>query len=225
MNSFTTSFTKLDPRSHGLFISFEGIDGCGKSTQIKRLEKNLINLGYNPIVFREPGGTKFGEKLRDSILTSDKKLSPLAEAHLFCSSRAQLLYEEILPLLSRSRKNIVILDRYLYSSMAYQGEGRGLGQECIANLHSNHPLNITPHLTFYLKISAETSLKRQDVRNSKKDYFEQEQNDFYIKLINGYEKAFNLFGHGVKEISGEKDLNTIEKEILGYTKEVLKSHE
>ena len=225
MNTSATTFNKLDPKTNGLFISFEGIDGCGKSTQIKKLKNNLQQMGYNPLVFREPGGTKFGEKLRDSILTSKKKLSPLAEAHLFCSSRAQLLFEEILPFLSASKNNVVILDRYLHSSLAYQGEGRNLGLECVVNLHSNYPLNITPHLTFYLKISPETSFKRQDNRNSEKDYFEQEKNDFYIKLISGYEKAFNLLQDGVKEVCGERDLTTIENEIFSHTQEVLKNHE
>ena len=82
MNTSATTFMKLDPKTNGLFISFEGIDGCGKSTQIKILKNNLEQMGYNPVVFREPGGTKFGEKLRESILTSKKKLSPLAR-HIY----------------------------------------------------------------------------------------------------------------------------------------------
>ena len=108
-------------------ISFEGIDGCGKTTQIQALKDYLENLGYNVLCLREPGGTKFGEKLREAILDSTSKILPISEAYLFASSRAQLLNDLVVPFITASRKNICILDRFIHSSAAYQGFARKPG--------------------------------------------------------------------------------------------------
>ena len=108
-------------------ISFEGIDGCGKTTQIQALKHHLENLGYNVLCLREPGGTSFGEKLREAILESSNKILPISEAYLFASSRAQLLSELVIPFISKTNKNICILDRFIHSSIAYQGFARNLG--------------------------------------------------------------------------------------------------
>ena len=207
LNKFTSPNTQ-----DSFFISFEGIEGSGKTTQIKFLYDELTSRGYEVHLFREPGGTTFGEKLRSAILESEEKVFPMAEACLFASSRAQLLDSKILPLLAKP-KQIVIVDRYLDSSLAYQGIARGLGFETILNLHQEAPLNTLPHLSIYLRIDLETSMQRQSQRGSSKDYFEKENQRFYQDLIMGYDKASEIFKERFLVIDGKKDLNSIGSEI------------
>jgi dTMP kinase len=182
-----------------LFLSLEGIEGSGKSTQIKILESFLQSKGHRTLTLREPGGTNFGEKLREAILQSQVPLHPLAECHLFLASRAQLLKEKILPFLLEP-KSVVILDRYLDSSLAYQGFARGLGLETVLTLHQHHPLNLVPHRTYFLDINLETSLQRQKARGQAKDYFESEKTEFYQKLIDGYRTLAQEFSGRILKI-------------------------
>jgi dTMP kinase len=203
-----------------LFISMEGIEGSGKSTQIKSIAKFLEDNGYQVLTLREPGGTKFGEGLRSAILGSEHSLHPLAEAYLFAASRAQLLNEKILPFL-KSTKSAVILDRYLDSSIAYQGMARGLGAETIIDIHRYSPLNIAPNMTFYLKIDLETSMKRQDARGNSKDYFEKESKDFYKDLISGYDLCAQLFPKRVRVIDAKKSVAEVADLLLAELKRSL----
>ena len=135
-NNFNSSASK------GLFFTFEGIEGAGKSTQIKLLTEKLENNGMNVLCVREPGGTRFGEKLRQAILHSTKPLHPYSEALLFASSRGQLLHEKILPHLEKE-KSVVICDRYIDSSLAYQGFAREFGMDKILQVHSRAPLTLS----------------------------------------------------------------------------------
>ena len=136
-------FTTAPAHPTSYFISFEGIEGAGKTTQAKRLQAYLSSLNKQVTLFREPGGTKFGEGLRQSILQCQEPLAAVAEAYLFASSRAQLLHQEILPQLQRPNQ-VVLLDRYYDSSVAYQGFGRNLGPETIAQIHQRPPLHYMP---------------------------------------------------------------------------------
>lgn len=198
---------------NSFLLSFEGIEGSGKSTQIKKLSAVIEKSNFEVSYFREPGGTKFGEKLRAAILESDAQIDPLAEANLFAASRAQLLFQVVLPLLNRPNQ-VVILDRFLDSSLAYQGQARGLGADCILDLHKRAPLNTTPHCTFYLKIDSETSLQRQNTRGDEKDYFEKENIDFYNKLISGYDQAAEIFPARIATIDGTLDEDQVSKLII-----------
>lgn len=184
------------------FLSLEGIEGSGKSTQIKEIENFVTQKGFRVLTLREPGGTGFGEKLREAILTSQTPLHPLAECHLFLSSRAQLLKEKILPFLLQP-KSVVILDRYVDSTLAYQGKARKLGYETVLTLHQHDPLNLLPHRTYFLDISLETSLERQKARGNAKDYFEQEKNEFYQNLVDGYRELSGLFSERILKINAE----------------------
>lgn len=186
------------------FISFEGIEGAGKSTQIIRTQKFLEEMNFRVLVLREPGGTSFGEKLRKAILESNSPIHPVAEMHLFASSRAQLLHEVTLKELAVPG-TVIIYDRYIDSTMAYQGMGRGLGIEAVLKVHQSFPLTLMPHLTLYVAIGLNTSHRRQQMRQIPKDYFERQGNDFYQKLIDGYEKAHELFPNRVLKIDGERD--------------------
>lgn len=194
------------------FISFEGIEGAGKSTQITEAKNFLESKGFRVIVIREPGGTTFGEKLRQAILSSNQEIHPLAEAYLFASSRTQLLQEVILNELAIAG-TVVICDRYIDSSLAYQGHSRELGVANVLQMHSIFPLTLVPHRTFYLRIGAKTSNVRQKIRNAPKDYFESKGEDFYQKLVTGYDLAAELFPERIQVINAERDLKQIGTDI------------
>ncbi len=196
-----------------IFLSFEGIEGSGKTTQIKEIEKYVMERGYRTLTLREPGGTVFGEKLREAILESTEPLHPLAECHLFLASRAQLLKEKILPFLLVP-KSVVILDRYIDSTLAYQGKARKLGYETILDLHKFNPLNLLPHRTYFLDISLETSMERQAARGSKKDYFESEKHEFYLHLIDGYREVATLFPERILKINANVKPDDLSANIL-----------
>ena len=192
------------------FFSFEGIEGAGKSSQIILLKTFLEKKNFRVIVLREPGGTAFGEKLRQVILENKSEITPLAEAHLFASSRAQLLSEVTLKELSIPN-TIVIYDRYIDSSIAYQGHSRGLGVAEVLEIHNVFPLNLIPHLTFYLYIDVDTSVQRQNLRNLPQDYFESKGEEFYKKLIVGYDHAQAHFPKRIVKIAAEQPLEEISK--------------
>jgi dTMP kinase len=190
------------------FISFEGIEGAGKSTQIIKAKEYLENQGHRVLVLREPGGTPFGEKLRQAILNSKNDIHPVAELHLFASSRAQLLEEVTLRELN-TPGTVIIYDRYIDSTIAYQGKARGLGTKSILQTHSTFPLTLVPHKTFYLKIDPETSQSRQKMRNAPKDYFERKGLDFYKKLVEGYEEVTHLFPTRVVTIDADRSIDNV----------------
>lgn len=204
-----------------IFISFEGIEGAGKTSQIETAKKHLESKGFEVISLREPGGTSIGESLRETILNSTTKLHPLTEAHIFCAARAAILSETVLPFLQKEGKTAVILDRYIDSTFAYQGHGRGLGVETILELHKHSPLNTMPNKTFYLKISWETSVARQKLRGQKLDYFEKEKKSFYQKLIEGFDDASSLFPQRVKVIDGEQEQKQVSANIVTALDEML----
>lgn len=203
------------------FISLEGIEGSGKSTQIKHLEEILKNKGFRVLTLREPGGTEFGEKLREAILKSSAPLHPMAECHLFLASRAQLLKEKILPFLLVP-KSVVILDRYIDSTLAYQGKARKLGIQTVLELHRHDPLNLLPHRTYFLDISLETSLERQLKRGQEKDYFESEKTEFYSNLIDGYREMANLFPERILKIDASVSPEAVAKIIDEDLEKILK---
>lgn len=198
------SFYRSPVTPESFFLSLEGIEGSGKTTQIKYIENFLKDKGYRVLTLREPGGTTFGEKLREAILMSQTPLHPLAECHLFLASRAQLLKEKVLPFLLNP-KSVVILDRYMDSTLAYQGKARGLGIETVLELHRHEPLCLVPHRTYFLDISLETSHERQKLRGNEKDYFESEKNEFYQSLVDGYREMAELFSERILKIDASVD--------------------
>jgi dTMP kinase len=201
-------------------ISFEGIEGSGKSTQIKLLKEHLEQKNYRVLLLREPGGTAFGENLRSAILNSDEKIFPLSEAFLFAASRTQLLNEKVLPFLDQ-KNSVVILDRYIDSSIAYQGFARELGIQTILDIHSFGKLKIVPQLTLYLKINLETSMARQDSRGNKKDYFEKENQHFYSKLIEGYDTCAEEFKDRIKTIDATKSIENVTNSMIAQIDDLL----
>ena len=204
------------------FLSFEGIEGAGKSTQALLAQNHLERKNFRVIVLREPGGTSFGEHLRKAILESHSDIHPLAEAYLFASSRVQILHDVILKELHEPN-TVVICDRYIDSSLAYQGVARGLGIDHILKIHTPFPLNLLPHRSFYMKISVDTSRKRQKIRNAPKDYFESRNHQFFEDLILGYDLVARLFTERVRVIDGEEDISTISQAVLSEVDKLLES--
>lgn len=148
-----------EPGRRGIFISFEGLDGCGKTTQIERLAARLRALGREVVVAVEPGGTRIGQQIRRILLdAANRELAPAAEMLLYFASRAQNIREVILPALERGA--IVLADRFTDSTLAYQGGGRGLGEAAVRELHRIACGDLTPELTLLLDIDPEASLAR-----------------------------------------------------------------
>src|SRR2546426_7041460 len=178
----------------GRFISFEGLDGCGKSTQIEKLANVLRAQGTSIVATREPGGTSAGEKIRQLLLdTSTSGLSSMAELALMFASRAQHIKEVIQPALSEGR--IVLCDRFTDSTEAYQGGGRKLGSKPVLQLHEVLCGNLQPDLTILLDNDVNVTVERARRRNRQhknrrpdkdENRFEQENRAFFGRVRNAY---------------------------------------
>ena len=215
------SFTTIPSHPTSVFLSLEGVEGAGKSTQGMKLCQYLKSLGKEVTLLREPGGTVFGEELRKTILQCQKPLDPLAEAYLFASSRSQLMQEKILPLLKLPHQ-VVVVDRYYDSSVAYQGFARKLGPNIIENIHSNPPLSYMPHLSFYLKISMDLSLARMESREKPKDYFESQGQSFLATIISGFDWCAKHYPERVVTITGDGNVEQVSQHIQQVLDEKLK---
>jgi dTMP kinase len=178
----------------GKFVTFEGLDGCGKSTQAERLAAVLREQGFQVLVTREPGGTATGEKIRHLLLdTSTAGLSPFAELALMFASRAQHIEEVIQPALAQGQ--LVLCDRFTDSTEAYQGGGRKLGSEPVLALHRILCGNLKPELTILMDSDIAASVERARRRNRRRDptgrgenenRFEQESRAFFGRVRNTY---------------------------------------
>ncbi len=167
-----------------MLITFEGIDGCGKTTQINNLTEYLKSRSLQVTVFREPGGTVLSEKIRDLLLHETDEMDFRTELLLFSAARSQLVVEKVIPLLNKGE--LVILDRYYDSTVAYQGYGRNSIQ--IDHVHFLNKLathNTIPDITFYLSISPDIASKR--TQNSQKDRMEKAGTAFFERVKNGYD--------------------------------------
>jgi len=169
-----------------MFITFEGLDFCGKSTQVKLLKEKLEEMGKKITLIREPGGTQISEKIRDILL--DKKNSEMhieAELLLFSASRAQLVREKIIPLLKDGF--FVISDRFHDSSIAYQGFGRGISLNSVKAIQEFAIGSAIPNLTFFIDLPLnEIDKRREKFGATNLDRIELSENDFYNRVRNGY---------------------------------------
>ena len=175
----------------GVFISFEGLDGCGKTTQLARLNETLLARGLKVLATREPGGSRIGERMRSILLDSRTGgLSPLAELALMFADRAQHIEEVIDPALRVG--TIVLCDRYTDSTEAYQGHGRELGSDLVLSLHRQLCHDLWPDLTLLLDSNLDASISRARSRNKKSDSregrFENENAAFFRRVRKGFDK-------------------------------------
>ncbi len=187
-----------------LFIVFEGLDGSGKSTQQQLLNDKLQFDKISNISFREPGSTVIGDQIV-KILQSDQKLSPLSELLLFYVSRSAIIEEKIKPALANY--DVVICDRYFYSSIAYQGYGRGMNIGFINQINDEVVKNIIPDLIFYMDISWEEKKKRKGININ--DRFEKEDRVFHNKVRSGYKSMAKKDSDKWKIIDAEENVENI----------------
>ncbi len=168
-----------------MFITFEGADGSGKTTQLLRLAKTLTKLGYPVVTTREPGGTKVAEKIRDLLLHEwEEPIYKETEALLYAGARAQHVEGLIKPALEQG--HIVLCDRFIDSSLVYQGMARGLGQEEVLSINRMAIKDLWPDCTFVIDIPVEVSKKRMSLMGKELDRLEQEQEAFKEKIREGY---------------------------------------
>jgi len=210
--------------SRGYFITFEGLDGSGKTTQLRRLAAWLESEGHKVITLRQPGGTALGDRIRSILLDSRSEatlgpIAPLAEMALMFADRAQAIHEIILPALSSGA--IVLCDRYTDSSEAYQGAGRELGSERILAMHHAVCDNLQPDLTLLLLPSLEASLHRARRRNQRstqqrgtdENRFEREDDNFYRRIYQAYETIAAREPGRVAAIRDDASIDRIEDRI------------
>lgn len=204
----------------GLFITFEGIEGAGKSTQVKILGQHLLNEGYKTVTTFEPGDTEFGKKVREILLSLNLSIEPLSELLLYFADRIQHVKEKIAPFISEGF--IVISDRFTDSTLAYQGYGRGISLELINTLNKILLNEFKPDLTILLDLPAEQGLSRN--RNiNKNDKFELETLSFHNRVREGFLKLAQLEPERFIIIDATKLIDVIASEIYEKIKDRLKN--
>lgn len=198
----------------GLFITFEGPDGSGKTTISSKVQQVLNEKGYTTIYTREPGGSRIAEEIRDLILNPvNTEMDVKTEALLYAASRRQHLVERILPNLALG--NHVISDRFVDSSLVYQGVGRNIGIDAVWQINKFALDGHSPDLTIYLDISAQEGLDRISDRKFK-DRLDQEDLAFHEKVHAGYELIKELFKDRIVIFDGRKSIAQLTSEISDY---------
>lgn len=203
----------------GRFITIEGTDGGGKSTQIEKLVEYLKSMGREVVVTREPGGTNISEKLREILLDAkNSEMTDITEALLYAASRAQHVEEKILPAVKEGK--IVICDRFLDSSIVYQGYARGLDIEMIKTINSFALSKIKPDITLFFDIRPEIGILRKKNMHDL-DRMEQEKIDFHNKVYNGYKALLNENPERIKRIDAEKTIDEVYKQVIEAVNTIL----
>jgi dTMP kinase len=198
-----------------MFVTFEGLDGSGKTTQVELLKKHLEREGREVVTTREPGGTEVGEHIRNVVLHLDHPVVPWAEAALFAAARAQLVAEVIRPALERGA--VVLCDRYVDSSLAYQGIARGLGVEPVLELNLRATGDLLPDRTFLLLVDPEESRRRG---GDTRDRIEREDDDFVRQVDAAYRALAELFPSRILAVDGSLDPVELAETIRGQLRDV-----
>lgn len=192
-----------------MFITFEGPDGSGKSTIIKKIYEKLVGEGYNIVLTREPGGTPIAEKIRNIILDNEnQELDARSEALLYAASRRQHLVEKIWPALKEGK--IVLCDRFIDSSIAYQGGGRNIGVENVLNVNLFATENTYPDLTIFFDVSPEIGLAR--VSHDKKrvaDRLDNENENFHDKVYETFKEIVKNNPNRIVSIDASKSIDEV----------------
>jgi dTMP kinase len=203
----------------GLFITFEGGEGSGKTSIITRLVPMLEKLGQDVLTSREPGGVKIAEDIRNIILNPENtQMCYETEALLFAASRMQHLREKVIPALESGK--LVICDRYLDSSLVYQGYSRGLGFEKVMQVNA-FALEYMPEKTFFIDVKPSVGLERLKGRE-KSDRLDKEKLEFHDKIYQGYKELARLYPDRIVTINGERDIEEIVLDIYNQILSLLK---
>jgi dTMP kinase len=197
-----------------MFVTFEGVDGSGKSTQARLLAERLREEGREVVLTREPGGTALGEQVR-SLLLHGEQIAPWAEAALFAAARAQLVDEVIRPALARGAD--VVSDRYLDSSLAYQGLARGLGIERVLELNLLATSGILPDRTFLVLVPPADAAAR---RGDEPDRIEREGAGFAEEVDKAYREIARVFGQRVQVVDGTRNPEDIARDVHGRLRDL-----
>lgn len=214
-------------QQRGFFLTFEGLDGSGKSTQLRKLAAALEQRGYAVTVTRQPGGTRIGDRIRGLLLDSrTEAIAPMTELGLMFSDRAQGIAEVIRPALDAGR--IVLCDRYTDSTEAYQGGGRQLGSDIVRRMHETMCGGLDPDMTILLLAHFDRSLQRARRRNDRaagtgtdEGRFEREDQAFYQRVYEKYREIARRDRHRVVVIEGDQSIEAIHRHILQLVDEKL----
>ena len=201
----------------GFFVTFEGIEGCGKTTQIRHLTAHLEGKRQPFLLTREPGGTAISDRIRQILLSSENsRMEPATEFFLYAAARAQHIAEVVLPALRNGKT--VLCDRFADATLAYQGFGRGLNLAWLEEIHNRFLQGLKPDLTFLLDLPVEEGLrrawKRMENQAVKEDRFEKEDLAFHQRVREGYLLLARREPNRIVVLDGMKDEQTLHREIL-----------
>lgn len=197
-----------------MFITFEGIDGCGKTTQLKLVNDFYKSKNINTLIIREPGGTVFSEKIRDILLSKSSDITDISELLLFAAARNSLVQNVIHPALKNG--TVVICDRFYDSTTAYQGYGRGIDLQQVELINQIATGGLKPDLTFYLKLSIDEANKRSSRRN--KDRIEDAGRKFFENVLIGYDEISKKEPNRVKIVPADGSISYTNNIILDFIK-------
>ncbi|MBM4166546.1 MAG: dTMP kinase [Ignavibacteria bacterium] len=195
-----------------MFLSFEGLDGCGKTTQVELLARRLTNIGHKVLVLREPGGTTISEDIREILLNKkNSSMFSATEMLLFSAARAQLVHEVILP--SLKRNCVVICDRYVDSTTAYQGFGRGISQDTIRAINNIATQRLFPMKTFFIDIPVEEALRRRNNSRITTDRMEEAETIFFQHIFDGFHFIAQQEPQRLVTIDGMNSIDIVHQQI------------
>jgi dTMP kinase len=203
----------------GRLITIEGIDGAGKTTLAAGLLDVLLARGIRAELLREPGGAALSERLREVVKDPSLTVDPRAEALVYAAARAQLVHERLVPLLESG--TWVLLDRFVDSSLAYQGGGRGLGVDEVAELNRFATAGLVPDRTLYLRVDPALGRERQGVRAEATDRLEQEGETFFGAVALVYEDLAALEPDRIRAIDAAQDPSTVLADAIGAVSDLL----
>ncbi|MDR0696057.1 MAG: dTMP kinase [Christensenellaceae bacterium] len=196
----------------GTFITFEGCEGVGKTTQAKLLKQYLDDTLQDSIFTREPGGTKIAEEIRNMILDGNSNISPIVEAYLFAAARADHILNLVLPALEQNK--IVICDRYIDSSLAYQGVGRGLGFETVLKINEFACSCCMPDCTIFINMDPRNSWRKQKGKVITGDRMEDETDHFHIMVYNAFKEISQKYSDRFINIDPTEDKELTSRSII-----------
>jgi len=205
----------------GKFITFEGPEGAGKTSVLEKLMKDIKDMDIEPVFTREPGGIHIAEKIREVILHKDHtEMDPRTEALLYAAARRQHLVEKVIPAIESGK--VVFCDRFIDSSLAYQGHARGLGIDEVFSINEFAINGVMPDLTFYFKIDPEVGLQRIAKSSEReKNRLDLENLSFHQKVQEGYQKVLERFPDRMIVIDAEKSIEEVVNDVKTALKRVI----
>lgn len=208
----------------GFFITFEGTEGSGKTTVIEKVEQYYLEKGYKVIRTREPGGSKIAEDIRNVILdVNNTAMDSITEAMLYAASRRQHLVEKVIPYLEKGY--IVLCDRFIDSSLAYQGYARGLGIDKVYQLNLIATNGILPDVTIYIDVKPEVGLSRIKSNNREENRLDKESIKFHENVYEGYRQVSLMFKERFKVINGEQEREAVYNDTINVLNNIIKKGE